>query len=451
MTSTPLALQRTLRRRWLIWAVLGVDNAMVNFQRVAPAVMASDLMAAFQTSGTVLGALAATYYYIYAAMQVPTGVLGDSLGPRPVATLGLFTSAAGSFLFALAPSLWVAFAGRFLTGFGLAVVFTSSMRVFAEWFRPHEFVTVTGLTMTVASFGGILAATPLSVLLSAIGWRASLALLGILSIGLGIVTWLLVRDRPEQLGLPGVRTEAPLAAGRRLSVWQGLRIVLRNRYTWPAFFAFFGYFGSLFTFLGLWGIPYLVQVYGISRTHASGYLILVNVGLIIGGPLQGLIADRWLRRRKPPYFLSAAALTAIWAIFCFVNGGKPPLAWMGLLSFLFGLTTSASIITHTMTTEVNPRQFAGIAIGVGNTAGFIGGAVLQVIMGMVLDRGWQGTLVEGVRIYPLEAYQAAFFLPLGAMLFSTVMALFTKETRCRNIYAELYPDPAPRAAAAGSS
>ena len=134
-------------------------------------------------------------------------------------------------------------------------------------------------------------------------------------------------------------------------------------------------------------------------------------------------------------------MTAIWAIIYFVNAGKPPLAWMEPLCISFGLLSSAALLTHSLTTEVNPQPFAGIATGTGNAAGFLGAAIMQMVIGFVLDRNWSGVEVGGVRVYSQEAYRAAFFWPMVVMAFSTVMAMLTKETRCRNIYHELHGEP----------
>ena len=98
-------LEATLRRRWVIWASLVLVYIIGHFHRVAPAVIAEDLMRAFQTSGVLLGVLASTYFYTYAFMQIPAGMLADTLGPRKTVTLGTIVMGLGALLFGLAPSM----------------------------------------------------------------------------------------------------------------------------------------------------------------------------------------------------------------------------------------------------------------------------------------------------------------------------------------------------------
>ncbi|MCL2886283.1 MAG: MFS transporter, partial [Betaproteobacteria bacterium] len=78
----------TRQRRWLALGVVALAYVLSFFQRFAPAGIAPDLAAAFATSAASLGALAATYFYVYTVMQVPTGILVDTLGPRRILLMG---------------------------------------------------------------------------------------------------------------------------------------------------------------------------------------------------------------------------------------------------------------------------------------------------------------------------------------------------------------------------
>src|SRR5512138_2907275 len=102
--------------RWATFAILILAYMSVFFHRMAPAVVSAELMTSFHTTGVVLGSLAAMYYYIYTIMQIPAGVLADTVGTRAVATLGNLVAGIGSIMFGLAESLELAYAGRFLVG-----------------------------------------------------------------------------------------------------------------------------------------------------------------------------------------------------------------------------------------------------------------------------------------------------------------------------------------------
>lgn len=141
------------------------------FHRFAPAGIATELAAAFHTSAASLGTLAATYFYVYTLMQLPTGILADTVGPRRIIVAGGFVAAAGSLLFALAPSLEVALAGRTLTGLGVSVTFIAMLKLFALWYDERRFASLVGLGMFVGNLGSVLAGTPLTALAQLTGWR----------------------------------------------------------------------------------------------------------------------------------------------------------------------------------------------------------------------------------------------------------------------------------------
>ncbi|MEE4255312.1 MAG: MFS transporter, partial [Desulfuromusa sp.] len=89
-----------LRLSWSVWGLCAVLYIFGFFQRVAPGVMTNELIADFGLTGAELGNLSAFYFYSYVAMQIPTGVLADSWGPRRLLTAGALVAGIGSLCFA---------------------------------------------------------------------------------------------------------------------------------------------------------------------------------------------------------------------------------------------------------------------------------------------------------------------------------------------------------------
>jgi sugar phosphate permease len=170
MQPTPEVRRHFARLRWRVFAILILAYMTVYFHRMAPGVVATDLMQAFQTSGAALGSLAAMYYYIYTAMQIPAGVLADTLGSRVGVALGSVVAGAGSLLFGLAETFEAASLGRVLVGLGVSVVFVGLMRSNTQWFSERRYGSISGLTLFLGNIGSILAAGPLAVLLTATSW-----------------------------------------------------------------------------------------------------------------------------------------------------------------------------------------------------------------------------------------------------------------------------------------
>ncbi|MCW3491199.1 MFS transporter [Dethiobacter alkaliphilus] len=419
--------------RWLMWAALALAYIIVYIHRVAPSVVADQLMETFAIrDGAVLGSLAAMYFYVYAVMQLPSGLMADSLGPRATVTIGVLFAGLGSLLFAAAPTISMAFFGRFLVGLGVSIIFVSILKFHAVWFLPREFAFITGLLLLVGNFGAMLATTPLAFLVDATSWQFSFVAIGAFSLVIAVASWIIVRDVPPNVVVAA--ETRPLGVRLRENLVQ-MTMVIRNWRTWPLFLVAFGLYGTLITFQGMWGVPYLMQVYGMGRTASANLMLLVGAGMAVGSPLIGFFSDR-LARRKAPYIFLAALGTLCWALLVFWNQGRPPVAALYPICFLFGVAGGGMTLTFTLGKEVNPPEFAGTAVAVVNIGGFLGIALMQPLLGFLLDLQWDGVLREGVKIYPQQAYFWAFSFGLAFMALAVIGALLAKETYGKNCYVE---------------
>ena len=260
---------------------------------------------------------------------------------------------------------------------------------------------------------------------------------GIVTLGGAVLCLVLVRDQPP---------EAPAGAAVRRPGWAavlaGLGRVLGNRHTWPPFFAFF-FLYSATNNLFFWVVPCLRDVYGLGMTDAALYATATSLALLVAGPLTGFVSDRVLRRRRLPYTVLTAAQFVAWVVFVLTLGRLP--LW-GLYALLFGmgLVGAAFVLTWPLGREVNPPELAGIAVAVGEPRGFVGAALTQGPLGALLDARWAGEMLGGARVYPVEAYRASFAASAVLILCASLVSLFFRETRGRNVYAE--PRRPPRAA-----
>src|SRR2546422_5839310 len=264
--------------------------------RVAPAVVAADLMRAFSITAAALGNLAAIYPYVFAAMALVAGSLADTLGPRWTIALGGVTMGLGAALFGLAPTFGVAYAGRLLVGLGASVMLIAWLSLAAAWFRPDEFATISGWTQTVGNVGALLAASPLALLVEAVGWRETFVVIGGVTLVLAAVAAGCIRDHPGAMGLAPVNPDRAAQRAPALGeVLRGVPEVMRNPRTWPPIITAGGMYATVITFLGLWGVLYLTQVYGLARLDAATVVSMLAVGTAIGAPVVGWLSDRWLR------------------------------------------------------------------------------------------------------------------------------------------------------------
>jgi len=425
---------RARRARWAIIAVPGVLYFLSYFHRIAPVVVAGDLMRAFNASASAVGNLSAIYPYCFAAMALPGGSLADSLGPRRTLTLGALGMSLGSILFALAPSFGWAFTGRLLVGLGASVVLLAWLRLAAEWFRPNEFATISGLSQSVGSVGGLVGTTPLALLVEEAGWRGSFLAIGAATLAVAVLCLVMVRDRPADLGLPPVTPDRPAAAPSLRAVLAGIPSVGRNPRTWVAVLTSTGVYSAFLAFFGLWGVGYLTQVYGLTRVTAANLVALGALGLLVSAPLVGWLSDRVLGRRRLPLLVITGLYAAAWALLA-LPGAPIPAGWLGPVCFALGVGSGAVVVVFALVREVNDPRYVGVALGFHNLPVFLGFALMQWLTGAVLDARWDGLTAAGARVYSAAAYRSAFLLCLAVAVGSFACAWLVTETRCRNVWA----------------
>lgn len=403
--------------KWVVWATLALAFLIVFFHRYATAVVADDLTRDLGLTGSQLSLLASMYFYAYAFMQIPSGILADYVGPRRSAAAGMLLAAVGALVFSMAMQASWAYLGRLLVGIGVGMIFICTLKMQATWFKASEFATISGLTSVIGNFGGILATTPLAILVINLGWRPTFRYIALATLGVALLVWLLVRDRPEEMGFtaPNPTNNQP-----QVPLGQALRSILTNRYTWPNVVYFFCMSGSVTAFSGLWGIPYLTQTYGVDKQMASQVVLLMTLGVAFGGPAMGWLSDR-IGRIKPILLATSGLYTLIWLYILLIAQGRPPFALNYFLYFVLGFISIGFLLCFNNVKQVNNPAVSGIASGVVNTAGFGGTAILNSYVGRLLERVTPGP------IYSIAAYRFAFSVFVALSLLALLVANLIKE------------------------
>jgi predicted MFS family arabinose efflux permease len=429
MAGAPPGVHPPARLAWGIWA-LGASLYLAGFfQRVAPAVMTQELMAEFTLAAAGLGNLSAFYLYGYVAMQIPTGLMADRFGARRVLAAGAAVAAAGGLLFALAPELYVAHLGRLLIGGAVGVAWVGTLKLAAHWLPAQRFALASGLALAAGMSGAVSAGVPLAAAVGAFGWRPVMLGVALATAVICAAIWIVVRDDPAERGYLGY-APPPQAGAGRASAWQGLAEVLRYRNTWLIFFAPQGISGATIAFGGLWGVPYLVSVYGFTPARAAFYCSALMLAWAVGGPLFGAFSDR-MRERKPLYVIGALSALVLWSVIVLAH--PTPNVLLALL-VAAGFVSGCMVIGFAYAKESVPARLAGTATGVANMGSMTGAMLLQPLIGVLLDLGWTGeTNYLNARAYGAQAWREAFLLLLGWLAASLACALATRETHARQV------------------
>ncbi len=389
--------------RWMVFGVISSVYFFVYLHRVSTSVIAPDLLAAFQIHATALGFMSSMYFYPYALEQPLVGYLSDLLGPRRVVGIWTLLAAFGCFLFGLAPSIGWAVVGRGLIGFGMGGVYVPAMKAFSQWFRKEDFPKTTGSLLAAGNLGAIVATTPLAWMANSWGWRVTFLIIGGITLGLALVTFLFVRDRASTDASIGNETTLEPDTTTDPSV-SAYRVLASVRF-WILAAIFFGFFGAFLTFQGLWATPFLMSVFELERTYASKLHMLIPVGFMLGAPLFGWLTGRILHNKVHVLIFVMLIHVFIWAGLTFAGralgiGGMIPLL------LLMGCAAGGFATTYwTLVRETTPARLMGITSGLLNPSAFLGVAIVQVWTGVILDRvGRVGDM------YPPAAYEKAFLV-----------------------------------------
>lgn len=412
---------------WITWGLASLIFLMGTFHRIAPGVLAKDFMESFHATGTLLGLLSSMYFYAYGCLLLPAGVLVDTYGPKRLVTLSGLFMGFGTLLMSWTGNVPLLLIGRFLIGVGASAAFVCALKLAGNWFAPGQFGFLSTLTAGVGNIGTLLATSPLALLIGLVGWRHALAWVGGITLVTAMLCGLGIRDRPATAQHHQRAPAVPLR-----HVIRGVGRVLKNPATWPpvlTFLALYSWWGNLL----LWSVPCLRDIYGLTTAQAAKYALMIPLGLLIAAPLMGYLSDQVFQRRRPLYIGSCWSALGMWIIFLLTLGYIPPWMLYGLF-FVIGLSGSSSILTWAIGKEVNHPELLGVSVSTVNMAGFLGGAISQSVVGMVLDTQWTGTLVHGVRLYPLSAYRVAFGLCGIFILGAALLTLKTRETYCQHIY-----------------
>lgn len=409
-------------RAWFAFALGCACFGYAFLQRVAPSVMTDDLMRAFQVQAGALGALSAFYFYAYAGMQMPIGVLMDRFGVRRILSGAMALCLVGSVVFAFADGLTVAAIGRMMIGAAVAFAYVGTMSIAAVWFPARRFSLLTGILQTVGMTGAMVGQAPLVPVVSEFGWRDTVIGIGVAGAVLAILIFLVVEE------IPAERKAAARGAAKG-----AMRDVLSRRDSWCCAIIGFALTAPMLAFAGLWAVPWLVQVHGFSKEEAGITASLIFLGWAVVGPMIGWLTER-IGRRKPIIYggivLGAGALAAMILI-----PDLPP--WLlRVLFVLNGVGGCSMILTFACVRELNRPSRAGAGLGFVNMFVVGSGAVFQPLLGFLLDLGWDGAMRDGAPVYSAESYAMAFSALLVSYAVGFAAAFALRETFCRQVVEE---------------
>ncbi len=374
MIASPLP---SAARVWSVWAVGLLVYMLAVFHRSSLAVAGLAAGERFDITASQLATFTMLQLLVYAAMQIPVGLLVDRFGSRSVMLVGTVLMATAQAGFALAESYPLALVARVVVGVGDALTFICVLRLVSRWFPARRVPFVTQVTGTLGQLGAVGAAVPMTWALGRWGWTPAYLGAGALAIALAVVLLAVVDDSPDARHLRGPRMSLGAVRASLAASWShpGTRL------------GFWMHFTTQFSATSLsllWGFPFLVR--GEDRSaHTAGLLLtLMIVAVMLSGPVLG-----WLIGRHP-WHRSTTVLSIVWALVAVWTAvltwpGPAPLWLLVVLMVVTGVGGPASMIGFDLGRTSNPAERLASASGIINQAGFSASLVLVISIGLILD------------------------------------------------------------------
>ncbi|UMZ74309.1 MFS transporter [Natranaerofaba carboxydovora] len=394
---------------YLMWFILAFAYIIAQFHRVNFAVIVDYVIIDFGIEKAwVTGFLGGMYGITYLIMQIPSGLLADSWGPRKTVFTGMITAGIGTILFIATDIIFFAFMGRLLIGFGVAIVLVPIMKFQSNWFEPTQFATLTGLVILLGNIGKLFGTSPLAYFVTVFGWRSIFLVVGIITIFIALLTWIMVKDNPLEDKGKKNPNEKKFDYVDDINIKKNIIKSLKNQHLWFLLLIGFGMAGPHLAFAGTWSINYLMHMYDLTRLQASHYLMVMTIGTGIGACFIGYLSDYLKIRKKPLAFLLLSNILA-WTVVVVWYGGHPPSLLLYFLFFIIGFCLSGVSLILSLAKEKSPPEYSGTSIGIVNMGPFAGMALFQPFQGWLLGLHWTGLTDEmGNKIYPLESFQLVF-------------------------------------------
>lgn len=395
--------KNTAVHKKVMFTVLALVYMVSYVQAILMTVVTNDIMLDMNLTPAGMGRLGSFYLYGYAGVMLFSGAITAWLGPRKTLSTLCCVSALGGLLFANADSFAVAAVGRLLCGVGLSSNMTSAFTIFTRWYPANRYARLCALFVALGGIGTFLGSALLPAANAAWGWRAMFQGIALLTLAYGLLVFAFVRDWPSDADAPeNAGAAAQKAAATPAAIGRGFLRVARSLDFWRIFLWFFTLAGVFFSFSGLWAMPYLKEVYGMTHGEAGLIASMVSLGYIIGAPAISWFADRVLRSYRVAIGLGGV-LTVLASGFLVLRIDAMSVPTIFLLVTAIGMAVNGpTVVAHAAGRNLFGAGMAGIVSGIFGCAAFLGSAFLQIVSGELLylgqGRGWQ----------PAAAYALAF-------------------------------------------
>lgn len=397
ITSTPPAPAAT-KVRWKLFVLLLVLVTVNYVDRGSISVALPIIQKEFNLSPELTGLMLSAFFWTYALMQVPVGMLIDRYGPRKMITASAIGWGAATALSGLTAGFGTMFAARSLIGVTEAGIMPSGGKLNAIWMHPKERGRGATILDSGAPLGAGVGAIMITGLIGLTGsWRWAFIVAGIATVSLGFISWWYVRNNPrehpavndaEASYLEDSHRAEDEAAGlvKGAEAKRALLPYLKFRSFWAMCLGWFGFNGVFYGLL-TWGPLYLSQAKGFNLKEIGWSALVIFgsgfVGELIGGVLADKLQARGHGANKVMRSLLGAAALIVTAGLVGVTVVPDPIVAVTLLSVVLFFLRWVGLY-WAVPSILGGRTNAGVLGGAMNLGGNIAGFLTPIVVGFIV-------------------------------------------------------------------
>jgi MFS transporter, ACS family, D-galactonate transporter len=380
-------------RRWWIGVLLGSGILVNYFDRIALSVAAPQLQQEFGLDAAQLGLIFSVFFWSYALLQIPVGVVLDRFGVMPIGRIGAALWSVATALTALASGVLGIMAARLLLGVAEAPAFPANAKATGYWFPRSERGLATAIFDSAAKFSNVIGAPLVGLAVVNFGWRGAFWSMAVLNFAYFLLFFLVYRDpsadprlspaEHDYIRRGGGAVEGVAASGAGAM----LGYLLSTRKIWGLTIGFAAYGYSFALFL-TWLPGYLVRemhmsILGSAEYTAIPWLAATITDLAIGGWLIDHLIRRGNDETRVRKTVLVLGMLLGLAVFGAAFTTNPVLAIMWISVALAGLAAAAPV-GWSIPSLIAPKGGAATVGGIMNFVNNLMGAVAPIVTGFIV-------------------------------------------------------------------
>jgi MFS family permease len=379
--------------------------------------IATEVIRTYHLNATQFGFLSSIYFYSTVLFLLPAGQILDRYSPKIIILITLGICITGIFIFSITHNLIIAGVSRFFEGIGSAFCFLGSFKIAANWLSKAKLSLATGVISTIGMLGGVIAQTPLTLLVEKYGWRQALSYDSLLGVTLFLLIYLIVQDGPAY--------NKAITQSSKI-IFSQMKEVYLCRHNW--FCGLYTCFLNVpMALLGaLWGNLYLKQIHHFSDQQSSVIVSMLFIGTIIGAPLVGVLSGIGAYRK---FLMFIAPLLTFLILLSIIYLNDMSYHQMITIFLLLGIFSSTQILGYPTASEMHPKRLSAMSASVVSFTTMCGYIVFQPLFGFLMDLGNHFKFIHGLRYYTGQDFiHALLLIPVMAIL-SGVLVFYMQHSK----------------------